>query len=299
MSERTKIQWCDSTVNPVMGCAGCELWNSRRRSCYAGILHDRHRGKKGFALSFDVPETFPGRMSRAARWGPLDFKARPEKPWLDGLPRLIFVSDMGDALSEEVSFQYLLEEIIRQVRTPKGRRHRWLWLTKRGQRLLEFARWAEGKGFQWPMNLWPGVSVTGPGTAARVESLRRIGHPNLVRFVSFEPLLAEPDWDECLRPGAINIDGDMVEIPISWAIFGGESGRYPRPMDVEIMRRGLDACRRFGVAPFVKQLGARPVSISVEGRLSDSHGGDWSEWPEDLRIREMPISPRACSRRGG
>ena len=22
----TKIQWCDSTVNPVMGCQGCELW---------------------------------------------------------------------------------------------------------------------------------------------------------------------------------------------------------------------------------------------------------------------------------
>ncbi|HEV2211076.1 MAG TPA: hypothetical protein VG167_20075 [Verrucomicrobiae bacterium] len=22
----TKIQWCHSTVNPVMGCDGCELW---------------------------------------------------------------------------------------------------------------------------------------------------------------------------------------------------------------------------------------------------------------------------------
>ncbi|MEX2577541.1 MAG: hypothetical protein WD342_00675 [Verrucomicrobiales bacterium] len=26
MSEKTKIQWCDSTVNPIMGCAGCELF---------------------------------------------------------------------------------------------------------------------------------------------------------------------------------------------------------------------------------------------------------------------------------
>ncbi len=24
MSAVTKIQWCDSTVNPVMGCGGCE-----------------------------------------------------------------------------------------------------------------------------------------------------------------------------------------------------------------------------------------------------------------------------------
>jgi hypothetical protein len=24
----TKIQWCHSTINPVMGCDGCELWKS-------------------------------------------------------------------------------------------------------------------------------------------------------------------------------------------------------------------------------------------------------------------------------
>ena len=29
MARHTKIQWCDSTVNPVMGCAGCELWNTK------------------------------------------------------------------------------------------------------------------------------------------------------------------------------------------------------------------------------------------------------------------------------
>ena len=24
--KKTKIQWCHSSVNPVMGCDGCELW---------------------------------------------------------------------------------------------------------------------------------------------------------------------------------------------------------------------------------------------------------------------------------
>lgn len=28
MSDTTKIQWCDSTVNPIMGCHGCELFPS-------------------------------------------------------------------------------------------------------------------------------------------------------------------------------------------------------------------------------------------------------------------------------
>lgn len=26
MANNTSIQWCDSTVNPIMGCDGCELW---------------------------------------------------------------------------------------------------------------------------------------------------------------------------------------------------------------------------------------------------------------------------------
>jgi hypothetical protein len=30
MAKSTPIQWCDSTVNPVMGCEGCELWPSNR-----------------------------------------------------------------------------------------------------------------------------------------------------------------------------------------------------------------------------------------------------------------------------
>ena len=28
MSDHTKIQWCHSTVNPIMGCGGCELFPS-------------------------------------------------------------------------------------------------------------------------------------------------------------------------------------------------------------------------------------------------------------------------------
>lgn len=31
MSTTTKIQWCDSTVNPVMGCGGCELFPSAKQ----------------------------------------------------------------------------------------------------------------------------------------------------------------------------------------------------------------------------------------------------------------------------
>lgn len=29
MASNTSIQWCDDTVNPVMGCDGCELFETR------------------------------------------------------------------------------------------------------------------------------------------------------------------------------------------------------------------------------------------------------------------------------
>lgn len=36
------------------------------------------------------------------------------------------------------------------------------------------------------------------------------------------------------------------------------------------------------------QLGAHPVADGFEQRLRDKKGGDMSEWPEDLRVREFP-----------
>ncbi|WP_438033676.1 hypothetical protein [Sorangium sp. So ce204] len=62
----TGIQWCDDTVNPTMGCDGCELWGAQRKSCYAGVLHERKGGKHpGFAPSFERVTRFAGRMAKA------------------------------------------------------------------------------------------------------------------------------------------------------------------------------------------------------------------------------------------
>jgi protein gp37 len=74
---------------------------------------------------------------------------------------------------------------------------------------------------------------------------------------------------------------------LHWVIVGGESGPGARPFDVAWARSTVEQCKAAGVAVFVKQLGARPVEF---GRipLADRKGGDPSEWPEDLRVREMP-----------
>ena len=100
MSIRTKIQWCDSTVTPTMGCDGCEFWGTTHRTCYAGVLHTRFGGATlGYAPTFEDLTLFPGRTTAAARWSDLAGVRRMDKPWLDNLPRRIFVSDMSDSLS--------------------------------------------------------------------------------------------------------------------------------------------------------------------------------------------------------
>ena len=43
-------------------------------------------------------------------------------------------------------------------------------------------------------------------------------------------------------------------------------------------------CQSADVAVFVKQLGAAPIATV----LRDRKGGDPSEWPEDLRVRQFP-----------
>ena len=83
MSIKTKIQWCDSTVNPTMGCDGCEIWGSQRKTCYAGVLHTRFGGvTPGYAASFENVERFPGRMAEAAVW--TDLSGKPQRQAVAG-----------------------------------------------------------------------------------------------------------------------------------------------------------------------------------------------------------------------
>lgn len=279
MSLVTGIQWCDSTVNPVHGCGGCELWTANRHSCYAGRIHSRFAGKTGaYPAPFEEVREIPGRMSEAAHWSSLRDKDRQDKPWLDGLPRLIFMSDMADALSEGVLFEFLHREIISSVVTHHGRRHHWLWLTKRPERMVEFSTWfMKQTGQHWPQNLWVGTSVTTQGTLTRVDALARVGDTETMRFLSVEPQIE-----------SISL-ADRIQC-LDWVIAGGESGPQSRPFDLEWSRQLTQECRRHGVPFFLKQLGANPIEGARKIHLKDSHGGDWAEWPDDLRVREMPIS---------
>ena len=278
MGKATQIQWCDSTCNPTMGCMGCELWNRKAgvRKCYAGMLHTRFGGvTKGYSPTFEELTYWPGRMAEAARWNDLKGTARKDKPWLDGLPRLIFVSDMSDALSADVPFDFLETEIIANVTSPQGRRHRWLWLTKRPERMAEFSDRLLGKGLDWPVNIWAGTSITTQGTTARIRSLLRVGGQDTIRFLSVEPQHEKLN----LSPWLPHLD---------WVIQGGESGRGASPFQLEWASDLIQKCQKAGVSYFLKQLGSMVLQGGQRVPIENGHGGDWSEWPRELRVREMP-----------
>jgi protein gp37 len=281
MSKNTDIQWCDSTVNPTMGCDGCELWNAKSKKCYAGWLHVRRGGHtKGFSPTFEQLTLWPGRMADAAGWSDLTGIHREAKPWLNGLPRLIFVSDMSDALSKDVSFDFLEKEIVCTATPPKGRpRHQWLWLTKRPDRMATFSTRLQTKGIDWPCNLWVGTSITTQATTARIEHLLRVGGRRTIRFVS-----VEPQWE------AIDL---LKWLPkLDWIIQGGESNQGGKKdasrFHAEWALSLIKQCQRHQVPYFLKQLGSVVCFGGRQVAYKDHHGGDWSEWPQMLRIRQMP-----------
>jgi protein gp37 len=162
MSNQSKIEWTESTWNPVTGCTkispGC-------KHCYAERLAGRLKlmgqpnYKKGFALS----------VHEHVLEMPLKWKR----------PQTIFVNSMSDLFHKKVPLAF-----IEKVFDVMGRatQHRFQVLTKRSERLLELS-----SKIQWPENVWMGVSVENADYMYRIEHLQQTDAQT--KFISVEPLL--------------------------------------------------------------------------------------------------------------
>jgi protein gp37 len=371
MSDITSIQWADTTVNPIMGCGGCELFpkpatvlasisdamnaagaspkvskkaveimfqqlvdqcineleqNGQRQpdhsdqvtttnisqlkerfvgqvkalhgkaianaadaairqsvTCYAYVLHNmrglsilngNRKGHKGHSPVFEKLTRFKGRMSETAALEDLLGREHPATDWKLRLPRLIFVSDMGDALTEREDFEFLEMEVMPAIRSENGGRHLWLWLTKRPHLMAEFANKAGG----FPDNVCAMTTLTGPdaGSMKRLADLKKVN-------ASIKGLSIEPLWER-IAPKDLDLSG------IDWVIVGGESGsgNLTRPFDLAWAEELRDYCRKKKVAFFFKQAGTMPVRNGERIRYADESGGDWMEWEPSLRVREFP-----------
>jgi protein gp37 len=168
----------------------------------------------------------------------------------------------------------------------------------------------------WRDHVWHLTSVEDQETAnARIPELLKVR--SAVLGLSMEPLLGTVRFADV--PGlnklpSVHTAEGRAPTGIGWAIVGGESGHGARPCNVDDIRSVVRQCKDAGMPVFVKQLGAQveardaidPIDqfpgspkfrqgrdeITALVTLGDPKGGKPAEWPEDLRVRELPTPRR-------
>lgn len=254
MGDATDIAWTGKTWNPWQG---CQKVSPGCDDCY--MFRDKTRfGQDPEKVVLSTSRTFNrplvwNRDAAAAGRTDLVFLAS----WTD-----FFIKEGDEWRAQAWDIVRRCPNLIFQI------------LTKRHGRIASCLPpdWSDG----YP-NVWLGVSAeNAEWWDRRVAVLRDI--PARTRFVSYEP--------------AIGPIAGCSATGLDWVIIGGESGVSARPFDLDWAREAITICRRDGAAPFVKQLGAQPRQGPVALHLRDTlHGGEWDEWPTDLKVREYPSSP--------
>lgn len=227
---KTKIDWCDSTWNPVTGCIhGCEY-------CYARSIADR----------FGSLETIDGEKIKVINTGftinCVEVKEKAQTPYpekfaptfhkyrlgdyVNKAGRNIFVCSMADLFGSWVPDSWI-EEVFNACE--KAPQHNYLFLTKNPARYVELAE----KGIlKCSDNMWYGWSQT------KNEDVKKLCFPcspNL--FISVEPIL------EPVRPSLED-----------WIIVGAETGRRKDKVipQREWIEQIVEDCRKFDIPLFMK-----------------------------------------------
>lgn len=321
MGSTTEIAWTDSTWNPMTGCTpaspGCN-------ACYAKATHDkRHKAKLAgkklppqYLRPFSEVQCFPERLDVPLRWkkprhvfvcstGDLFHKDVPfdfiDRVWAVMLlsPRHTYqvLTKRPERMLEYLRGADLYDRVLRVAGCIRDE--------SRGKERGDLSRVGISNPARIPARwIWLGVTVEDQQRAVeRIPRLLQV--PAAVRFLSCEPLL-ESVWihetffhadrchAECAYPSACRgVGGGGID----WVICGGESGPRARPFDLSWARSLRDQCAEAGVPFFMKQMGRRPretilpTPLSCECsqiRFQDLDGRGPEEWPEDLRVREMP-----------
>lgn len=151
---KTKIDWCDSTCNPVKGCPnGCKY-------CYAERMNKRFHWVK----TWSRPEWFPDQLT----------KLRTKRP------HAIFMDSMSDCAHWKINE---IEAVANHMQA--NPQHSYLFLTKRPELFCQKCG-AIIEASQH--NTWIGTTIT-----TRDEIWERLAHMPLGanRFVSVEPILQD------------------------------------------------------------------------------------------------------------
>lgn len=152
---KTKIDWCDISINPVKGyCPNkdCPLFE---KGCYAHNLYNRFKWNKSIRVDWQVTSQIPTKPSR------------------------IFVGSTMELFGDWIKPEWLKEIFSWATRYPQ---HTYIFLTKKPDNLIKYS--------PFPDNCWVGVSACNNDMAIR--ALNVMPEIKVKRaFVSFEPLYGE------------------------------------------------------------------------------------------------------------
>lgn len=293
MTENSSIEWTTHTLNPWIGCTkvspGCA-------NCYAEALMDKRYGKVKWGPNETRVRTSTANWKLPLKWN-RDAQASAERP-------RVFCASLADVFEDREELDHWRCDLWELIEATPNLD--WLLLTKRPENVtrMVFNSWRAN----WPENVWMGTSAESQEEFdKRAPHLCRINAP--VKFISAEPLIGPLKMHH-------EYDGQYVRnwlggTGINWVIVGGESGAGSRWCNVQWVRKIRNQCKAAGIACFIKQLGSKPyccvgghdsaaatygADVDCHGgggfgceilRLS-SKGGDPSEWPADLRVREFP-----------
>lgn len=300
----TKIEWTDRSVNPIRATREihdavdgginrvrvfghyCEKISPGCQNCYASRMQVRFhmpafdRARGNVDVFFD-----PERMAQVNQ---------------RKIPTKWFWCDMTDMFGAWVPDAWLDQMFTVMAATPQ---HTHQVLTKRTVRMKAYSddllaltpaqrarRFVASAGLPtsavqcddvpWPLpNVWMMTSIENQPTADQRLTLLR-ATPAAFRAVSYEPALDH-----------VNLDLSGIDL----LIMGGESNPGARPFDMDWARDVHAQCQRAGVRFFLKQMGAvvYDSALTASGRseivkLKAKKGNDMSEWPLELRVRELP-----------
>jgi protein gp37 len=302
MSESTKIEWCDSTFNPWIGCTkispGCD-------NCYAAVStparslgiewgdHARHR-------------TSASNWNQVRRWN------RNAQQFADahgGRRRRVFCASLADVFDNAVPMGWRRDLFFLMSETPNLE---WLVLTKR---IGNVRKMVDEQGW-WPRNAALGYTAVNQPEIERDWPKAqdcKMALPLLYLFVSIEPMLGPVlldsvqrdagEWtvfDDALSGFHATQGGGASWPGLDWVIAGGESGPNARPAHPEWFRSLRNQCAAAEVPFLFKQWGeyasvsevagegehhafpdgttVRRVGKQIAGRQLD--GREHSEWPQ-------------------
>ena len=244
MGQKTKIDWCDATWNPVTGCLhGCEYCYARKIARRFGKSDDevqathvvRYR-RKNWRFKFDgnrfMPVGNPVPAPYPYGFDPTMYYYKLEEPQHWVKPRTIFVCSMADLFGEWVPYEWIRDVFKACEEAPQ---HRYMFLTKNPSRYIEL--YYAGLVLPNYIDWWYGYTVDGlKGFPEHAPIKQRT-------FVSVEPIQCE-------------LDSETIEniTKTSWVIIGAETGR--RKGKVIPQKAWIDTivaeCDKAGIPVFMK-----------------------------------------------